>query len=564
MPDELSPILFDIFNAGIHDAVSKSELTTLEKLRTELRNFKGQRAKILLKEVNSEMHTLRERRNAPQVLPVVENAAHQPEREETRKNPSITPTDEQKYALELFGRQGSLTINAFAGTGKTSTLIQIARSTKMSGVYLAFNRAIANEAEQRFPQNVTCSTIHAMAYRSVFPKYGENSKLIDSLNPPRLAEILGLEPMQFEDSILLEPRSRAFLALKTLNRFFYSGDDQIRGGHVPMLGAVASASRETQAAVRESTLHLAAETWELMRSATSPVPLGHDGYLKLWALGRPQIKADFVMLDEAQDSNAVILEILARGLAKIVLVGDRYQQIYEWRHAVDAMERILTAHRCSLTRTFRFGSEIAKLANSVLSRLGATEDLVGDVTRKSEVGPVVPDAVIARTNAGAFSAIVEARSKNSRPCLIGGAGPLLDMVRGVFALKEGRPSTVAEFYGFPDWDSVIAHSEKDEGKDLAAFVGLVQRWTPEFLFAALQNLPNENRADLIVSTAHKAKGREWGKVRLSPDFMSAALDTDVGRQLPPEQLRLLYVAITRARDAVEVPNGIFALLSGDR
>ena len=61
--------------------------------------------------------------------------------------------------------------------------------------------------------------------------------------------------------------------------------------------------------------------------------MGHDGYLKLWALGRPKLAADFVLLDEAQDSNPVMLDVLSRQAAQVVYVGDRHQQIYQWRGA---------------------------------------------------------------------------------------------------------------------------------------------------------------------------------------------------------------------------------------
>jgi superfamily I DNA/RNA helicase len=49
---------------------------------------------------------------------------------------------------------------------------------------------------------------------------------------------------------------------------------------------------------------------------------------------------------------------------------------------------------------------------------------------------------------------------------------------------------------------------------------------------------------VIVSTAHKAKGREWDSVRLASDFASACLGKHPDA---PSEVRLFYVAMTRAK-----------------
>jgi len=59
----------------------------------------------------------------------------------------------------------------------------------------------------------------------------------------------------------------------------------------------------------------------------------HGCYLKLWQLSDPRLLADYVLLDEAQDANPVAAAIADRKLhAQRILVGDRCQAIYGWRH----------------------------------------------------------------------------------------------------------------------------------------------------------------------------------------------------------------------------------------
>ena len=100
--------------------------------------------------------------------------------------------------------------------------------------------------------------------------------------------------------------------------------------------------------------------------------LGHDGYFKLWSLSQLHLDYDFILLDEAQDSNPALLSVLSAQTVPVVFVGDRYQQIYQWRGAVNAMESLKTADVASLTTSFRFGQGIANVATKILSVLDAS------------------------------------------------------------------------------------------------------------------------------------------------------------------------------------------------
>jgi superfamily I DNA/RNA helicase len=57
---------------------------------------------------------------------------------------------------------------------------------------------------------------------------------------------------------------------------------------------------------------------------------------------------------------------------------------------------------------------------------------------------------------------------------------------------------------------------------------------------------SEKNADVIISTSHKAKGREWDYVRIGMDFQPR---TEDGREVPPSrpEMMLAYVAVTRAK-----------------
>ncbi|MCP5775622.1 DNA helicase, partial [Klebsiella pneumoniae] len=51
--------------------------------------------------------------------------------------------------------------------------------------------------------------------------------------------------------------------------------------------------------------------------------IGHDIYLKLWALSEPNIPADYVLFDEAQDADPLMLGILLKQRStQVIYVGD--------------------------------------------------------------------------------------------------------------------------------------------------------------------------------------------------------------------------------------------------
>jgi GNAT superfamily N-acetyltransferase len=60
-------------------------------------------------------------------------------------------------------------------------------------------------------------------------------------------------------------------------------------------------------------------------------------------------------------------------------------------------------------------------------------------------------------------------------------------------------------------------------------------------------------ADVTITTAHKSKGLEWDRVRIADDFWGPRTDPDTGEvKMPsPEELRLNYVAVTRAAKALD-------------
>lgn len=469
------------------------------------------------------------------------------------------PTAEQVRALELFLSGGSLKINAFAGTGKTTTLEYLAAHSRAQGIYLAFNKSIADNAAGRFPSNVRCQTTHSLAYRSTPSMYRNNrSKMTHDLNPNAIAVVLALDDLVVSSYFSVGARSRGALVRQTLKHFQHSDAVEVSVNHVPRWGKLGALSKPELQMLIADTTRLARTLWERMLDPSDRAPLGHDGYFKRWSLNNPEVPGSFILMDEAQDTNPAMLAALRNQDAQVVYVGDRYQQIYEWRGAVNAMERVATKHECSLTQSFRFGTSIADAASLLLRSLGERQRLTGTPNVPSQLGCSNPDAILCRTNAAVIDYVIQAFAADITPHVIGGTSEALRLLDGVSRLKVGQPTDVPEFFGFQNWKEVVQFSESEEGQHLRTFVRLVERHGENKLRSYLSQVEErEDAASLIISTAHKAKGREWDSVCVVDDFTVVKKD-DTGQEIgfDEEELRLLYVALTRGRLSVQIPTAL--------
>lgn len=560
----------DQLTAEFERAKSINDRVALETLATELGVRKTPRARAL----REDLQKILERDLKPSVesdppRKTPDRHPRPPHRlnPSSREKTSLKPTQEQEVAIEYFRGGGSQKINAFAGTGKTSTLVMLAKDSHLQGQCIAFNRSIVADAKEKFPATVNCSTTHGLAFRAMASRFENSSdKLTGKINANQLSELLGLTKWRADEHHVLSARAQGFLILDTIRRFAQSADKEPTALHVPRHGSMRSASASTISAVDEFVVRGAKYVWHRMQNGSDPIPLGHDGYLKLWALSEPIIATDFILLDEAQDTNPVVLELLQKQPAQMIYVGDRHQQIYEWRGAVNAMELIETRNSCSLTTSFRFGNAIADAATEVLRLLGERQSLNGNPRLDSRIGSNSAQTVLARTNANTITAVIEALNDGLRPHLVGGVAELMAMLRGVQELKEGQPTSVPEFIGFTNWDEVLEFVRSGEGDHLQTFVNLVEARGERQLMWALNRTVDEEKSDLIISTAHKAKGREWESVRLMDDFLKSVGNSKNNKNGDDQlkdyaaELRLFYVALTRAKHTIEVPSSLLSLI----
>lgn len=488
----------------------------------------------------------------------------------------FTRTEEQQKTVDLAMEGEDLIVNAFAGASKTTTLTMIANEKHEMGgevgMYLAFNKAIANEAQDRFPTSVECKTVHSLAY-SKTPKALKNKLNNTRVFPKELAEIHGFKA-EFIVSTQ-NPNTRRFITVnqkmsmvnRTVERFCNSADDEISEKHIVLTEwmTVVKDSEFDFGPLKAEILELSKKHWEAIIDPESVVPMTHSGYLKLYSMSNRQIPVDYLMIDENQDSSPVILKIVeAQKKAQKIYVGDRYQAIYGWRGAINAME-IVTGTEVYLTKSFRFGNNVEKIANILLKFVGNNVPLHGN---GDDTGLTVmddrafmPNAVICRTNAGVIKNIFEYSNRypNKRVSASCDVAAIESFVRAYEGLITGKKVEHPLLYAFEHKNELMEYcDENPEDLEITGMVKIIEQFGIKSVLASMARCSKELKPDIMITTAHKSKGLEFDNVVINSDYNYDIQSLD-NILIDDEELNLIYVACTRAKKNICVA-GIFDLL----
>lgn len=473
----------------------------------------------------------------------------------------MKPTAEQDYAVELGKTGASVKMNAKAGSGKTTTNVLIAKSSPQKQFdYIVYNRALADEAATKFPSNTRTFTAHALAMRNYCRPRGFYPRVQARTIPiAQSARMISADPIVVTVDGAQRRLAATFVAAAAFNaidKFCQTGDAQPSWRHVKPSEALGEARSEANMEFRRHVAEYLPRIWADMMKPDGKLPYSHNAYLKGWAMSDPKMNTDCILYDEAQDANGAMLAIVeaqqARGI-QVIYVGDPHQAIYEWNGAVDAMGKAHADHEAHLTMSFRFGQEIADVANRVLSILGDAHPIIGNPAITSRVGdfPGAP-VMLCRTNAIAVVNAIADLKAGRKPFIVGGVKDIISFVEAAQALQRGGETSHPKLGAFSSWGEVIEHAEETGDGDLTRIIRLMDQF-PDLntMIRQLNALPkSEESADRIYSTGHKAKGREWAQVRIATDFPHS--DPEMGddgkpvaRKATVEEMRLLYVAVTR-------------------
>ena len=458
-------------------------------------------------------------------------------------------------------KEHALRVRAFAGTGKTTLLREYARAR--SGVrttYVTFNRALKEAAEKEMPSSVRSSTVHSMAFRVVGRHYSDKTLLVNEIWLKTAARALGTQDYK-----------TVFLALETLKSYLSSVDMEIGTGHVPVLVTLSGSNEKLLAKI----VDMAKSVWDMAKSFKNrDIGMTHNGYLKMYQLKGVDEYRGLMLVDEAQDLTPCMWSVLDRQQARKVIVGDDYQTLYAWNGAGGVLSSINTVQELDkrLTRSFRFGQEIADVATQLLQVTRGEEGrLMGnpDLDTKLEVigeqrGCPRGGMVLCRGNAEIFRSAVRT-TEVGKIFIEGGTGGVgFSRISDIGHLLTGDRDFISDPFisTFGDIDELFAFAEAVNLPHIMGCCELVKRYREgihDVINRVKAAVVSEGHADIRYSTVHKAKGKEWPVVCLARDMERIVTlaagrgDTENVPELSDDFVNILYVALTRGTHRVLCP-----------
>ncbi|ELU14334.1 hypothetical protein CAPTEDRAFT_187144 [Capitella teleta] len=233
-------------------------------------------------------------------------------------------------------------------------------------------------------------------------------------------------------------------------------------------------------------------------------------------------------------------------------------------------------------KSFRFGPEISWVAAMCLDLLKNERKklLVGSSTRGCVSGEKVgPMAIICRTNFTVFSEAVRECcfcNDNMRCAFAGGIDNFgFDVILDILVLFQNHSEEEMEAtiqnrlirrfirQGFSEF---VKFAKKTTDSELLGKIKIVEVFhnsLPGYIKMIRSKCVRDvDLADIIFSTAHKAKGLEFSTVRVANDFNIFNIDGRMHSlsEVSIDERNLLYVAVTRAKKSLILSSTIVKLL----
>ncbi len=510
------------------------------------------------------------------------------------------PLSTQQQAVVEFVKSGSGSafVEAVAGSGKTTTLIEAIKETQGSVAFAAYNSKIAREIEAKVAKlnlgnRVRVGTFHSFGlsgWKRAYPnvKFGPEAarEKYDmsvaqmkkhGVPEPLHAFVMKLVALAKEGALGLhgqvEDKSKwhAIIDHHDLSYELDEDPDYVFEGMTMI-------ERGVNFAIRTLNWHraLGGTIIDFSDMIYLPVVSG----IRLW-------QNDWVFVDEAQDTNPA-----RRGLARKMLrlngrscwVGDRRQAIYGWVGAdADAVDLIVKDFGCKLlplTVTYRCPKAVVAEANKIVPDIEAHESAPeGEVSRDTYscviegkpnetglMGNMSPDlraddAILCRNT----KPLVEAAYtliKRGVACHVEGRDIGAGLIKLIDRYKVKNVSTLRDkltTYREAQMQKLIAKGKETQAEALADRIDTIfvlmdsqpPATTVDELRARIRAMfvdgEDEPKPTLTLATAHRSKGREWPRVFILGK--EVYMPSPFARQ--PWQLtqeaNLEYVAITRAQ-----------------
>ena len=497
-------------------------------------------------------------------------------------------SQEQSYIIDLSKTSPKLSVKAFAGCGKTSTLIEIAKANP-DKVYLllVFSKELQRETEAKLKKlgikNIIPKTTHSLAYSVVFANKhkvrNKDYKAYDLMDRYKIT--LG----------------SSYLVLKVVNEYFNNDDSS----YTILLNKYKYIDNRITSSIIKSANRFVQD----MRQ--NKLDITHSFYLKEYQLkvvneGVSYKKYDGVMLDEAQDTNVVTSSIFDNiNVSNKIKCGDEHQNIFSWRKTVNLLSKENTKDWDIgyLTTSYRTPKYLAKYSDNFLKVFKGKQETFKGAKEDNEIVRTKNDtyAIITRTNSGMIKYMMNLKEKKQKFKTVRPPKEIFSHVMDISNLANNQrdkvknesflklPSMLSEYnkehpnsnkslFGY------ILDELEDIDRDAYSAVNMINRYGMKELYEirklALSYYESEEPIRTFILTGHSAKGLEFDHCLVGDDFpnmFDIAYDI-VAEQMNPalltyekylkclekydnstlklDELNLIYTSMTRAMKSLKI------------
>lgn len=455
--------------------------------------------------------------------------------------------------------QGNAVIEAVAGSGKTTTIVEAVRivlKRGLSALFLAFNKSIQQELEKR---GVNARTFHSLTYSVVTKFMGVRE--VDSNKLRKLCDkyMTGEDYQMYSAFVcrLVGLARNAGIGCLVPDTEQAWMDICIQHDLEP----------ESEFADLGRGLELAQK---LLQVSNTEGGVDFDDLLYIAVKeGLVLPKFDFVFVDEAQDTNAIqralIRKLLHQG-SRLIAVGDPAQAIYGFRGADSESLNLITSEfnciRLPLSISYRCSLAVVNHARNWVTHIEARDNAPEGEVRQLGYSWgtdtfAANDMVVCRTTAPIITLAFRLLRARVPVRVMGkeiGQG-LKNLINKMNAGSLDHLEAKLEAWRDREVEKATAKMEEAKAEAIADKVacilclieGLAE--TERTVFALMQTIDKlfaEGVNQVVLSTIHKAKGLEADRVFW---LNSSKCPSPWARQewQQEQERNLCYVATTRAK-----------------
>lgn len=497
-------------------------------------------------------------------------------------------TDQQYAIFAKAASPKSLMIPALAGTGKTTTIVELAQHLpRVSTLCCAFNKKNADELAKRMPPHFVCKTMNSIG-ATAFNKAISRKCIVDK---DKVGDLVNLVAKEFGYDRLPEEEWSAVTSMVRMarhNGLIPNGIPlNVRGlipDEVDTWTDIADKLLIDNVPPEIITMCRRVLVQCVMTSMQGKVDFDDQIYMSALVAGFFE-KYEIVIVDEAQDLSPLNHIQLKKSLqgptARLIVVGDPKQAIYAFRGADSSSMASMRALRpdwedLPLSVTFRCPKVVVKRQLShAPNYVAAPTNREGTFTKLS-YGWTFKDVM--RIAEGNFSIgmlcrmnapIVSMAFKLIREgvgCTVLGRDigkNLANLAKKICGEDLFQPAShmIEKIMNWQERETVVAQAAKKEEKVasirdraecLLAVIDSGGAGTLGELLGKIHFIFEESQGRVTLATGHKAKGMEWETVvhldpfRVPSKWARQALEA--GNPVPYNQdMNLKYVIETRAQ-----------------